>query len=204
MRRPDEVTIVAGGWSFRKVEDHSALRGTLVAVNDAAIHLRRPPDVIVSMDRLWAEHRWPQIRDMDADIWLREAAAKNIDHASYPRVHIFKCDNTTCAPSPLAHVLNGSNSGACALNLVYRWFPRRVWLYGFDMGRDEKGRAYWYPPYPWARPSGQTGEGKYRTWAEQLSVLATAFRASGIEIVQVGPSSTLPGIGRVPFKEALT
>jgi hypothetical protein len=52
--------VVAGGWSVSQV-DLSRIPGTIIAINDSAIHLPRF-DIVVSMDRLWTEHRWAELR----------------------------------------------------------------------------------------------------------------------------------------------
>jgi hypothetical protein len=199
--------VVAGGPSFGQWLDHNRLPGTVVAINDAALRLMCRVHYAVSMDRLWTENRWEALREMrlrqehPKQFWVRDAAVKNLPEArDLDWVQVFENDNTTCAPSVFPGVLNGTNSGACGLNLAIRLFPRRLWLFGFDMGRE--GKPYWYDPYPWA-PLGKTANGKYKAWAGQLDILAVLCKESGIDVVQVGEKSTLPGFRHMSVQETL-
>lgn len=208
MTRPLDVSVVAGGPSFSDWPIGQGVPGIVVAVNDAAVCLPDRPHFAVSMDRLWAEYRWDALREMRLrhdrpyQFWVRDAAAKNLSEArKLDWVQVFRNDNKTCAPSIFPDVLNGTNSGACAINLALRMFPRRLWLFGFDMGKDES-RPYWYDPYPWA-PGGKTGGGKYKAWANQVEILAQLCKESGIEAVQVGPKRTLAGFDHMTIAEAL-
>jgi hypothetical protein len=51
------ISIVGGGWSMLDV-NQARIPGEIIAVNDSAFYLKRKPNYIVSMDRLWTEHRW--------------------------------------------------------------------------------------------------------------------------------------------------
>lgn len=191
-----DVTIIGGGWSVRDI-DLAKLPGTVIAVNDSA---RRAPlwHVAVSMDRLWAENRIDFLREHNAardcpkEVWLRRSAVQNLPEvAALPWVKVFDNDNTDTKFSPDESRLNGTNSGACALNLAWRMWPRRVFLLGFDMNRDEAGRAYWYPPYPWTTSGGSTSARKYATWADQFQNAAACFAATGCQVFNVSPRSAI-------------
>lgn len=196
--RPREITIIGGGWSARKV-DLTRARGYVIGVNDAAVLAPRV-DACVSMDRLWVEYRWSKVRDTKQELWLRRAALKNIDAKQQAcvgeRLHIFECDHTTCQPSGMPDVLNGNNSGACALNLALNMWPTHIWLVGFDMAQGPQGQPYWYPPYPWAK-SGATKPGKYRDWNQALAPLVQMLGASRISVYNVSDESKLEHFKRM-------
>jgi len=91
-----DVTIVAGGWSVRNVAI-DRLCGQVIAVNEAAFHLPKPPAIVVSMDRLWTEHRWEWLTIRAGEAWLRRSAVQNLDVARARAegwLHVFDCDNT--------------------------------------------------------------------------------------------------------------
>lgn len=188
----DDITIVGGGWSVRDI-DLDRLIGRIIAVNEAGVLLPRV-DAIVSMDRLWTEHRWSRLWDMACSTWLRRSAVQNLP-ASYLNaatwLHIFECDNESSEFSDDTRRLNGTNSGACALNLAYLMKPRRLYLLGFDMNRSPEGRPYWYPPYTWAKPNGGTSNKRYREWSTQFAKAAAAFNSIGTEVFNVSPSSAI-------------
>jgi len=197
-----DITIVGGGWSVANI-DLSKLVGFVIAVNDSAVLLPRF-DSIVSMDRLWTEHRWQALLDMKRETWLRRSAVQNIsqaDRVTATWLNVFECDNETNAFSDDATRLNGTNSGACALNLAYLLKPRRLFLLGFDMNRSSKGRPYWYPPYPWANQNGGTGAKRYKEWAGQFEENAAAFRSAGVEVFNVSPGSAIDVFQKITPKQ---
>jgi hypothetical protein len=186
------VTIVAGGWSVRDISLRN-LCGQIIAVNDAAHH---PPtvDIVVSMDRLWTEHRWSWLCRRAAATWLRRSAVQNLDVQSEVAagwLHVFECDHDSTEFSSEPGRLNGTNSGMCAMNLAWQMQPSNVYLLGFDMCRDHKGRASWHPPYPWAQPTGATSNAKYAAWAAQFDDAALRFASIGCDVWNVSPASAI-------------
>jgi len=145
----NHMSVVGGGWSVKKV-DLNKLPGKIVAINDAAIHLPRC-DYVVTMDRLWTEYRWNEIKKLDKPTWVRRSALKKVwegDGELWKNLTPFENDNGKSgrfSENPVE--LNGNNSGACGLNLVYHLKPDHVWVFGLDMSRKGKD-VYWYPPYP--------------------------------------------------------
>lgn len=178
----EDVSVIGGGWSVREV-NLARVPGTVIAVNDAALLAPRV-DAAVSMDRLWTEHRWKKLRGLEALAYIRRSALQNIAERP-PWLVPFENDHTATLPSAEPGVLNGTNSGLCAVNLAYQLRPRRILLFGFDMSRGPKGESYWYPPYPWASPRGGTSDGRYREWAEQFEPTAQACRIAGIAVFNV-------------------
>lgn len=189
-----DVTVVGGGWSVQNVLV-DRLCGTVIAVNDSAVYLPHW-DHALSMDRLWTEHRLAAVtlRAMEnsphGTIWLRRSAVQNFKTLSH-LVRVFDCDHETNAFAAHGDHLNGTHSGACALNLAYQLRPTRLFLLGFDFCRSKDGRAYWYPPYPWTAPRGATSNGKYESWALQLAPAQAAFARLGCAVYNVSPHSAL-------------
>lgn len=181
------VTVLAGGWSARDHLDN--LEGYVIGVNDAA--LLAPCHAAVSMDRLWTEHRWTQLSvRMGVEAWIRKAALKNVGRRP-AWLTPFDCDHASTEFAEQAGVLNGTHSGFCALNLAYQLRPARVILVGFDMGKGPQGQAHWYPDYPWAKPGGGTGAGRFAEWAGQFEGAAARFKAAGIA-VEVRGATAIP------------
>lgn len=182
-----EISILGGGWSVRGL-DLKKLPGYIIGVNDAGVHATC--DAIVSMDRLWTENRWPFLAERSRDTYIRSSALKNV--AERPGwLHPFENDNAGKEMSESVERLNGNNSGFCALNLAYIMRPSRIRLYGFDMNRGPDGIPYWYPPYPWAKPAGGTGNARYADWAKGFDIAAKACRAAAIEVVNMSATSAI-------------
>lgn len=183
----ETISVIGGGWSVRDV-DLTELPGVLIGVNDSAIHAR--VDIAVSMDRLWAEHRFAELRDRRRLTYLRRSAVQNLD-ARWPWLHVFDNDHLTVELSEDLTRLNGTNSGVCAINLAYQLRPKRIVLFGFDMNRSPAGVAHWYPPYPWTHAAGATSSGKYRRWAEEFDRIAVQCKRAGVEVLNASPTSAI-------------
>jgi hypothetical protein len=197
-----DLSIVSGGWSVADV-DLSKLVGFVIAVNDSGVLVPRC-DAIVSMDRLWTEHRWSKLFEMGRSTWLRRSAIQNIppiDRTMATWLNVFECDHESSVFSDDPTRLNGTNSGACALNLAYLLKPRRLFLLGFDMNRSPKGRPYWYEPYPWANQNGGTGNKRYKEWASQFEQAAASFRSVGTEVFNVSPRSAIDVFQKITPKK---
>lgn len=187
--REDTVSILAGGWSVRgEGVDLAALPGFVIGVNDAG--LLADCDALVSMDRLWAEHRIGRIVKRARATILRRSAVQNI--RPLPSwVRTFEGDNRSAVFAGEHGRLNGGNSGYCAFNLAWQMRPRRILLYGFDMGPGPKGEPYWYAPYPWTRPQGATSRGRFAEWRAQFAEAARQCREASIEVIVVGLRSAI-------------
>jgi hypothetical protein len=197
-----QITIVAGGWSVRDVSLES-LCGRIIGVNDAAYNLPCA-DIVVSMDRLWAEHRWSWLCRRASTARLRRSAVQNLDttpETDAGWLHIFECDHESTCFSDEHGTLHGTHSGYCALNLAYQLRPSRLYLLGFDMCRDSRGRASWHAPYSWTQPSGATSNGKYAVWAKQFIDAAERFAAIGCDVWNVSPASAITAFPKMTPRE---
>lgn len=193
MPNPETITILAGGWSAAAL-DKKRLAGTVIGVNDAAYYA--PCHIAVSMDRLWTEARWNFLCGRTLPAFIRSAALKGNDHRP-DWLHVFECDYRRAIFSDDPRILNGTNSGFCALNKAYQMRPRRLFLAGFDMCRSPTGAAYWHPPYSWSIPAGATKDGKYAEWARQFSDAAAAFARVGTEVFNVSPGSAIDAFQKI-------
>lgn len=194
------ISILAGGWSVKGL-DLSRLPGTVIGVNDSVVHARC--HIGVSMDRLWLENRWANLQALKRIAHIRTAAMKNI--AARPGwLRLFECDHTLAELSDKDGVLNGTNSGLCALNLAYQMKPQRIILFGFDMCRSPKGDAYWYPNYHWSKPQGGTGNKRYEEWAGQFARAAEQCKAAGIEVLNASKPSRITAFQKIDPREILT
>lgn len=200
MQSISQVSVIAGGWSFSKVP-HDLVPGYIIAVNDSAFHLRRRPDEIVSMDRLWAEFRWSWLREQRITTHLRRACMKNIDYnQSDVWLDVFECDHETAEfvsddygePwfSLYPGKLNGTNSGSCALNRAFMLKPKELYLLGFDMQNGPKGELHWHPPYPWS-DRWKTPPKKFITWAREFDLIAQQFESIGTRVWNVSDRSQI-------------
>lgn len=188
--RPDVISVVGGGWSFRYV-DHAKVPGMVIGCNDAGLLLQRSVQHTVSMDRLWTENRWEQLCALKQRTWLRRSAVQNIDWMAEDWVRVFDCDHKVVDFSEEPARLNGTSTGTCALNLAHLLRPREVWLFGFDMCRSPSGEPYWYPPYPWTQSSGGTSNGKYHAWAAEFNTIALAFAQISCRVINVSEHSKI-------------
>jgi hypothetical protein len=178
-----DITLVASGVSVRGIA-LDRLVGRVIGVNEAAYHLPRV-DVVVSMDRLWAELRWQWMGERAAETWLRRSAVQNLDiEAALAAgwLHVFDCDHESAHFATARGNLNGTHSGLCALNLAWTLRPTRLFLLGFDM------RA----PSAWPSVTGtKTTAGKYTSWAPQFKHAARRFAEIGCDVWNVSERSAI-------------
>ncbi len=176
MNLNDEITIIGGGSSARRV-DLAALPGTIIGVNDAALHAPRV-DVVVSMDRAWIENRVAALDHMKLPSFLRLSALRNVfDLIREPWVFPFDCRNETGIFGKFECMLNGPSSGHCAMNLAFIRWPRRINLVGFDSGSG----GHWFPTYSWAKPMKVKSD-----WSAALGEGIRQCEGAGIEVVHLG------------------
>lgn len=194
----DEIICIIGGGSSVKQIDLARLPGAIIGVNDSAIHARC--NIAVSMDRLWTEYRWPQLRNMRRLAWIRRSALQNLPE-KWPWLHSFECDNESTEFSESMGVLNGTNSGLCAFNLAYVMRPKQIYLFGFDMKHSKNGEAYWYKNYPWTSPSGGTSSGKYSVWAKQFTSAAKKCKVAGIDVFNCSIDSAITDFPKIDARE---
>lgn len=195
-----DMIVLAGGasvmeYNIRDIEQ----RGYLVAVNDSAIYTKC--DVAFTMDRLWLEGRQLLLKTLGPPtVMYREGTPKNFtppkQWVSYRHDEGYPTKMTVDPEK-----LNGSNSGTCALNLVYKLKPRRMFMFGFDMQRGPGGEKHWYPNYPWAvDDAAGTKKGTYRDWTEEFTAIAAQFVKAGISVFNVNHRSAITAFPRISFE----
>lgn len=195
---PETISIIAGGWSFRSI-DAARVPGFRIGVNESGLLVRC--NVVLSMDRLWTEARWPQLAKRAGPTWIRRSALKNIDDRP-AWLKVFECDVGSAELAGAEDRLNGGNSGFCALALAYRMRPRQILLWGFDMRAGPDGRNYWYPAYCWA-PKGGGSNSRYKPWVAQFAAAARTLAAAGIAVLNASPSSAIDAFPKVAPEEVL-
>lgn len=174
-----ETVIVLGGGKSAASHDLQNLKslGYVIGVNDAGLHA--PVDCVVTMDRTWFENRWRRVKELGLPLYAREQAVENVPER-WDGLNIFENDRHSNRMVMDSHVLNGVNSGYCALNLAYKMKPKQVMILGFDCANT----GYWYPAYEWTKwekPRGITSAWAYERWADALVEVKSQFLKAGIE-----------------------
>jgi hypothetical protein len=183
------VSVVAGGFSVKG--DHwnlDFLPGYVIAVNDSALYLPRV-DCIVSMDRLWTEHRWEWLCSRRCETHIRVSALKNV-FSKENWLHVFECDYQRYEFSTEPRVLNGTNSGECALNQAYKIMPQKVLLFGFDYCPGPNGEQHWFPDYPW-KSGKSTKIAKLKEWSGHYRAISRQFKDAGVEVINMSSRSLI-------------
>jgi len=201
------IIVLGGGWSAKEyLQAPQPLlreRGTVIGVNDAAIHAR--VDIAITMDRLWLENRRETLEFLAIPVHYREGVCKN---CAPPTIGIpFKCNNRMDEGMTLEpNALYGNNSGAVALNLAYKLAQnphigaKQVYLLGFDMMNGPNGEKHWYPPYPW-NSGGGSSDGKLKAWSAEFALFAQDFQGAGIDVKNVTTRSALNNWKRISFAQ---
>lgn len=176
--RHAEISILAGGWSATRF-DVNALPGFVIGVNESGVLARC--DAVVSMDRLWTENRWARLNELVLPTWIRRAAMKNIHHRPF-WVTVFENDHTSAQMSDQRGVLNGTNSGLCAVNLAYQMRPALIRLYGMDLANGPNRERHWHPDYEFKTAGKGTSDGTFRNWRADMDSAIAQCAAKGIEV----------------------
>ncbi len=161
----------------------------VIAVNGAVDHVRY--DVALTMDGRFALNRWADLKGRQA--FIRASAwehAVNAGASPWDGLKIFNCDRVPTfsqrTPTDLLK-LNGTNSGYCALNLAYVLRPRRVFLYGFDMGEP----THFFGNYPWHGQGSTNSREKFQTWAREMKEARAQFDAAGMQVFNTNPKTSI-------------
>lgn len=201
--------VLAGGASVRDLDLRGLnQRGTLIAVNDAALYTQ--PHVALSKCPRWVAHRATLLETLGVpEVWLdeitrrewREVGGGMVAH----RVTWFREDLDNPAASFRPGYLSGENSGHAAVNLALQRAQRgdRIYLLGFDMGHAASGAEYWYPPYPWPRTPAQIAEHKFLGWRMYLGWIREAATARGVDIAAVHCGRNLPDFPQFSYQSLL-
>lgn len=193
------LSVIAGGWSFRDV-DHTKVPGLVIGVNDALLYFNAPLYRVVSMDRLWTEHRWGHLVAHQVGAFIRKSALRRVPwEQDWPWLHPFDNVNDGSPFTESELHLNGASSGACALNLSYVIKPAEVYMFGFDMNLSPDGKSHWHPLYPWV--NGKEGKGAYVAWATHFRTYAEQFKAAGIKVRNVSPTSAIESFEKISAQE---
>lgn len=195
------VIVICGGWSVSQYDVADLReRGYVIGVNESSVLFHCNEGI--TMDRLWAEHRFHQyIETRVGDLWVRQAAAKNLQRS--PRLRTFKCDHESCSMSYADGILNGTNSGMVALNRALRLAETRCYVFGLDMQKGPNGEPYHHPPYEWADPKGATKPGKYKSWEPGFLHVMAHYMKSGVRLVQVNNRSAVRAIPSISYEQFL-
>lgn len=188
------VSLVCGGFSFIEV-DHNKLPGIIVSVNDAAVHLLRKSDEVVSMDRLWMENRWDFLKARALPFYGRRNAIKNLPgFDKLPWFHAFENQlEPTFEAEPALH---GEHSGWCALNRCWQLRPDVLYIFGLDLALGPNGQRHWYAPQNFGPAEGTTSGYRPKRWADQMSKAKAYFDGINCAVVNVSSRSIITAFKR--------
>lgn len=188
------ISVVACGPSALDCGAGSA-PGYVIAVNGAFEFVKH--DAVISMDGRFAVNEVPRMFGA-VPIWLRDRAARKLDTTMcgpwWRQIRQFANVHTTTtfaenAPHPQTPwQLNGDHSGYCALNLAYSMRPRRVYLYGYDLG-DALG--HFFGKYAWHGEGSKNSPAKFAKWRTDMFAALRQFERAGIEVFNTNPHSAI-------------
>ena len=167
--------VIGGGWSVSEYASHLddlTSLGHVIGVNESSVLVN--VHEALTMDRLWFEHRWPQLAASRVQkVWVREKCDCNVpDNTALKFAHFNRP-----YPSTTPGVLHGGNSGTCAINLAMQQMAEgdNLFLLGFDMQKGPQGQPYWHKPYEWTKPEGATKPGHFNTWVRDMLCFTLAW-----------------------------
>lgn len=191
------IIILGGGASAKYCEPEKLHRfGYVIGVNDSGVLAKCHS--IVSMDRLWIENNIRDCIHVDIPTWFRICAySKNCSSIKWPKLRVFENSTEIYTMSDQYGVLNGDNSGSCALNLAYQMNPRNIFLFGFDMN----GSGYWHNGYS-PQNKGSGGQ-RQKTWVKSFEIKKKQLDKTGIKVFNVNTSSAVEAFKKITYKDFL-
>lgn len=192
-----EAILVGGGPSLTGF-DWERLRGrTLVAINDAMVHLPWAT-AMFSADSTWAENRRKEMTAFAGEKYL--AIARPLYDPPIPGM-TYLVRGRTPGLSFNSHTVNiHGSSGFGALNLAVLHGAKTIFLLGFDY----RSHGYhWYENYPWQPPSLPADNGIFEQWADYFDLAAEQLKKAGVEVYNACPESLIKSFPTVTLEEVV-
>lgn len=186
----------AKGLSFDKLKG----KGYILGVNDAG--LRAPCDGVFTMDRLWWENRWKDVKYSGLEAFVRHCVYDRWEGkkgTGWYRCHRIEMDYQKHFLSDDKYYLNGRNSGFGAFNLAYLVEPLEIYLFGFDM-QDNGKQMRWYKNYEWCKASNGN---RYRKWAEDFDKARSKCDEKRIRVYNCSNNSRIKKFPVLSWDEVL-
>lgn len=193
--RWDRVYLIGGGPSLKGF-DFGRLSGrTVVAVNDAAIHIPSAT-ALFSLDLTWIANRRQLLAEFAGEKYVAVPEdydfSQAVDGVTYLR-RIRIRQGLSYTNHEIA--MGGGNSGFGALNLAYLKGAREIFLLGYDL--CDSG-SHWHLGYAW-------GSGKhdalYRKWAQQFDMVAWDLAKMGVRVWNASLISAITAFHKVRLED---
>ncbi len=208
IRTAENIFLVAGGPSAKGLGFQKLVgKGFILGVKEAFFHA--PCNACFTMDRRWNMYRLRRLEAMRAQVFASvkhwsfksKHGAKDAGPDPWPEVERFKVwvDRNGLSDEP--GVLNGKNSGFAALNLVYQFNPKRIFLFGYDLSMQEGGPEYWYPGHEWRAAKKRYGQAE--NWIPDHSLAAKQCQLKGIQVYNVSKQSAIECYPKISFEKTL-
>jgi hypothetical protein len=146
----DTVFIIGGGSSLSKyLPDKTILEGKDIICTNNAYQLYPNAMILFFMDKVWFEKHDKTIKETFKGIPITcDSHLKKFFHDNGINYIFNRGPKNGLSENP--DKLNGTNSGAMAINLAVLMGYKKIVLLGFDMNKDAK-TLHWHPPH--FRPS---------------------------------------------------
>lgn len=196
--KDQDVFVLGGGPSLENVDLDPLQDYRVIGCNDAYRYGNSIVDLLFFGDIKWWDYHKSQI-GLDFDGLI----ATNVPEGEYQKVvevdGVLTLPRTTQGFHRHSIGWNG-NTGAAAINLALVMGARRIYLLGFDMQLDEKGRSNWH-----RNPLDNPTEETYERYMHAISVHLHQIpeKWPGVEIVNLNPQSLLECFPKSTMEEVL-
>ena len=173
--------IVGGGSSLRGFDWGRLCDRRVVAVNRAYEVLPWAEVVYFTDGRFWEHHR-ANLLDHTGRL-VTGASKKHVDHSRVENYRLTGLRGLDRTPGCLRH---GNNSGHAALNLLYHFRARWIYLLGFDFCHGVDGSSHWHDGHPHLHR-----ERVFEKMLPHFSDIAVELKVEGICVWNANPDSRL-------------
>lgn len=151
---------------------------------------------------------------------LKVSSAGKFSDESFPNIkHLYKDNNVGITKDRTAISWCGKNSGSSAINLAYHLGATRIFLLGFDMYSNPKGRVHFHTGYPdraktpnlrrvkkgipIPRKKPKNMNQRYKRQLSGFSKVKEDADKLSLKIYNVNPKSNVQEFPKISLKEAL-
>lgn len=194
----ERVFVIGGGTSVRS-QNIEQLRGHRVVVINTSYEVAPFADLLFFADtRWWHAHR-EKLKSFKGMIATTSASLQ-----SEPRLlrlrKVRPLEHDEGLHTTPGHVIIQRTGLQAVFNILFHMRVKTIVLVGFDMQRDEQGKAHHHAPHEWDVKPGN------RTWdiqMKQLAIMVEPLRQAGIEVLNASPNSRLAFWPRVTLEDAI-
>jgi hypothetical protein len=160
-------------------------------------------DAGFTLDRRAMREWWPRLLQLRYPQYyaIPDNRLHNFARPPNQLMHFLRRVQGTGLTRSPSHITAAGTSGFGALHLAYLKGAKKIVLFGFDYGPGHQGWHHNEGHYGFRQEQDRV---KWRGWAENFDNTLTVLAASGVEVINASPGSTISAFPKCTIQEAMT